>query len=444
MKLTELNTTTHSKKVLADYFDTKIDTKKLSPTQRTTMLKKVNAMIGEVKSTSKVHTSEKNPTYLKLLVLKEALVTDGNEFVAARLAAIKKGESHFTVGGKKYKVTGDTSDELEEGFMPDEFDGKLEDGTTYRVEIDMHDEAGYIPKPITINGKPAHMAEQDVYDRVMDDANEEIANADIDVPMEDKHSAMQDELRDLEMDIDNTPIGSQEMKMKKARHSQLMKMMKSEGHCGTHRKKNEGEHDKPEIATYYKPKKNVPDLKTFLKKNRNVVMDPQTGSYTTRAKLKKKDKAGREADAVISYVANMPKESKQVTESEVEQAQVILAAQDMVDKIQGYIEDISNMRYEDLPAVVDQMRNELGVNHAQTFADASVGVLDTLLTQLNDAKASMEGSMSGITGQAPITADSMDEPVDDMEPADAPPADDAADLEPEADPTDNLGREKRD
>lgn len=376
MKLTELNTTTHSKKVLADYFDTKIDTKKLSPTQRTTMLNKVNAMIGEVKSTSKIHTSEKNPTYLKLLVLKEALVTDGNEFVKARLAAIKAGKKEFKVGDKTYRVTGDTSDELEEGFMPDEFDGKLEDGTTYRVEIDMHDEAGYIPKPITINGKPAHMAEQDLYDRVMDDANEEIANADIDVPMEDKHSAMQDELRDLEMDIANTPMDSPEMKMKKARHSALMKKMKAEGHCGTHKKKKS--------------------------------------------------------------------ESKQVTESEVEQAQVILAAQDMVDKIQGYIEDISNMRYEDLPAVVDQMRNELGVNHAQTFADASVGVLDTLLTQLNDAKASMEGSMSGITGQAPITADSMDEPVDDMEPADAPPADDAADLEPEVDPTDNLGREKRD
>ena len=376
MKLTELNTTTHSKKVLADYFDTKIDTKKLSPTQRTTMLNKVNAMIGEVKSTSKIHTSEKNPTYLKLLVLKEALVTDGNEFVQARLAAIKAGKKEFKVGDKTYRVTGDTSDELEEGFMPDEFDGKLEDGTTYRVEIDMHDEAGYIPKPITINGKPAHMAEQDLYDKVMDDAREEIANADIDVPMEDKHSAMQDELRDLEMDIANTPMDSPEMKMKKARHSALMKKMKAEGHCGTHKKK-----------------------KT---------------------------------------------ESKQVTESEVEQARVILAAQDMVDKIQGYIEDISNMRYEDLPAVVDQMRNELGVNHAQNFADASVGVLDTLLTQLNDAKASMEGSMSGITGQAPITADSMDEPVDDMEPADAPPADDAADLEPEVDPTDNLGREKRD
>ena len=383
MKLKELNTTTHSKKVLADYFDTKIDTKKLSPTQRTTMLNKVNAMIGEVKSTSKIHTSEKNPTYLKLLVLKEALVTDGNEFVQARLAAIKAGKKEFKVGDKTYRVTGDTSDELEEGFMPDEFDGKLEDGTTYRVEIDMHDEAGYIPKPITINGKPAHMANQDLYDKVMDDAREEIANADIDVPMEDReakkgfyHDAMQDELKDLEMDIANTPMDAPEMKMKKARHSALMKKMKAEGHCGTHKKKKS--------------------------------------------------------------------ESKQVTESEVEQAQVILAAQDMVDKIQGYIEDISNMRYEDLPAVVDQMRNELGVNHAQTFADASVGVLDTLLTQLNDAKASMEGSMSGITGQAPITADSMDEPVDDMEPADAPPADDAADLEPEVDPTDNLGREKRD
>ena len=121
-----------------------------------------------------------------------------HEFVAARLAAIKAGEKEFTVGGKKYKVTGDISDELEEGFMPDKFEGKLEDGTTYTVEIDQHDEVGYIPKPMIINGKPAHMAEQDVYDAVMDDAREEIAQADIDIPMEG--------------DVD-------------------------EAHCGTHRKK---------------------------------------------------------------------------------------------------------------------------------------------------------------------------------------------------------------
>ena len=130
MKLTELNKKSYSRNVLKDYFNTDFDTARISESKRKYMLDKVSKLINEVHSSSKIHTSEKNPAYLKLLIIREALVTDGNEFVAARLAAIKAGEKEFTVGGKKYKVTGDISDELEEGFMPDKFEGKLEDGTT--------------------------------------------------------------------------------------------------------------------------------------------------------------------------------------------------------------------------------------------------------------------------------------------------------------------------
>ena len=36
---------------------------------------------------------------------------EGNEFIGARLAAIKAGKKEFEVDGKKYKVTGDTSQE---------------------------------------------------------------------------------------------------------------------------------------------------------------------------------------------------------------------------------------------------------------------------------------------------------------------------------------------
>jgi len=43
--------------------------------------------------------------------LPEEDMGEGNEFTKARLNAIKHGKSSFTVGGKTYKVTGDTSDE---------------------------------------------------------------------------------------------------------------------------------------------------------------------------------------------------------------------------------------------------------------------------------------------------------------------------------------------
>lgn len=43
-----------------------------------------------------------------------AKVAEANAFVAARRDAIKKGEKKFTVGGKEFDVTGDTSDEKED------------------------------------------------------------------------------------------------------------------------------------------------------------------------------------------------------------------------------------------------------------------------------------------------------------------------------------------
>jgi hypothetical protein len=40
--------------------------------------------------------------------------------------------------------------------------------------------------------------------------------------------------------------------------------------------------------------------------------------------------------------------------SEVQQAQVVLASQDMVDQVQKMSEQISAMQFKDLPALVDQ------------------------------------------------------------------------------------------
>ena len=417
MKLTELNKKSYSRNVLKDYFNTDFNTARISESNRKHMLDKVSKLINEVHSSTKIHTSEKNPAYLKLLMIKEALVTDGNEFVSARLAAIKAGKKEFTVGDKTYKVTGDTSDELEEGFMPDTFDGKLEDGTTYTVEIDQHDEAGYIPKPMIINGKPAHMAEQDLYDAVMDDAREEIAQADIDVPMEgdvdeahcgthrkkknEAHMSMgsiNDELRDLEKDIANTPMMDPSMKMKRMRHADLMKKMKA--------MRTEGEHNKFEKL--------------------EAIVNSYFDSLPEQMQ-----------DELRNFYGEKSIGENSITESEVEQAQVVLASQDMADKIQAMSEDVAGMRYEDLPALVDQMRDELGVNQAQKFADSSVVVLDKLLKDVGEAKQGMDGAMSGMTGQEPISADSMSPDIE------APAEEEPSDIQ-DLDPTDNLGRDTRD
>ena len=66
----------------------------------------------------------------------EADVEEGNEFSGARMAAIRAGKPTFTVDGKTYRVSGDTSDEkvMEREFTSrDEFDRRAEKGDTVRT-----------------------------------------------------------------------------------------------------------------------------------------------------------------------------------------------------------------------------------------------------------------------------------------------------------------------
>jgi len=87
--------------------------------------------------------------------------------------------------------------------------------------------------------------------------------------------------------------------------------------------------------------------------------------------------------------------------SEIQQAQVVLASQDMVDQVQKMSEQVSAMQFKDLPALVDQIRNEVGVEQSTQYnADASAA-LSGLLQNLQGAKQQLETALGVVTGQAP-------------------------------------------
>ena len=88
--------------------------------------------------------------------------------------------------------------------------------------------------------------------------------------------------------------------------------------------------------------------------------------------------------------------------SEVQQAQVVLASQDMVDQVQGMSEDISAMQFKDLPALVDQIKNEVGVDQAMQFNTDATAALSGLLQNLQTAKTQLEVALGVVTGQAPV------------------------------------------
>jgi hypothetical protein len=105
--------------------------------------------------------------------------------------------------------------------------------------------------------------------------------------------------------------------------------------------------------------------------------------------------------ALMKAESRMRKFTKLVFESEVQQAQVVLAAQDMVDKMQGMLEDVSELQFKELPALVDSIKNQVGIDQAQQFNTDATAALTGLMQNLQGAKQQLDAALGVVTGQAP-------------------------------------------
>jgi hypothetical protein len=91
---------------------------------------------------------------------------------------------------------------------------------------------------------------------------------------------------------------------------------------------------------------------------------------------------------------------KRLNESEVQQAQVVLAAQDMVDKMQGMLEDVTELQFKELPALVDSIKNQVGIEQAQQFNTDATAALSGLVGNLQAAKQQLDAALNVVTGQS--------------------------------------------
>ena len=105
--------------------------------------------------------------------------------------------------------------------------------------------------------------------------------------------------------------------------------------------------------------------------------------------------------AMMKAESRMRRFTKLVFESEVQQAQVVLAAQDMVDKMQGMLEDVSELQFKELPALVDSIKNQVGIDQATQFNNDATAALTGLLQNIQGAKQQLDTALGVVTGQAP-------------------------------------------
>ena len=340
MKLFDLETpqTKKSQKVLESYFGNSVDFTKLAPRAASNMLTKVRGLIYEHRTTTKMHNSEKDAGYLKLLVMERGL--------AGRLR---------------------------------EADIKLEPQTG--------------ATKISANGKTIGTADQ--------------------------ATAMQFQ-KDVEagkMNIGDMEEGKEDYSAKKARAGK-------------------------DIG---KPGKNFAKIAKSAGK--------KYGSQEAGKRV-----AGSILAKMREGMTLRTKSGRYLTESEVQQAQVILAAQDMVDRMQGMLEDITSMQFKDLPALSNSIQTTIGTTEAQAFNNAAGQSLGVLVDAIQAAKVEMEAAQGTLTGVEPVVpgqeevvgvpmagepgADPLAAPVADVA-VDAAAGGEAVDVDVEEPPQAGLGRARR-
>lgn len=145
-----------------------------------------------------------------------------------------------------------------------------------------------------------------------------------------------------------------------------------------------------------------------------------------------------------------------VREGAEDQAEIVMAAKDMVDRVTGWMEDTAEMKTESMLDLADAIRDEMGVEQSNAFVETIKASLDELYTSMEATRGALSSGVTMLTGegemQAPMGGDDMApemdagmEPTVDMDDSGVvPPADDEfAAAAPAAGGNEPAGRETR-
>ena len=173
-----------------------------------------------------------------------------------------------------------------------------------------------------------------------------------------------------------------------------------------------------------------------------ILLDIMQGGSGYARRLQMLDKQASSASHVNESIA--------LLEGEMEKAQLVMAVKDMVDRVQGMVEDLSKMKVEDLVALSDKMRDEFGQESSSNFINNAGTTLTNAIDTLTNARTELDNAALGLTGQV---APELPGATPDAENTELPMDPSAADEMPGASPEDDmsngpgsgseLGREKR-
>ena len=190
----------------------------------------------------------------------------------------------------------------------------------------------------------------------------------------------------------------------------------------------------------------VKEARTMLAKVRNLIAETRTSRKNHVSQNNPEYlKLMMIEQALTGHLNDIRQYSRIVIENEeVQKSQVILAAQDMIDSIQKMVEQISKMNVEELPAVVQGIENEIGVNESEQFSGSVSENLKNLQAALETSRAGLNDALGVITGQAPAEVSSSELEAPAAPEMEMPMGgEELPEPEEETEVSSNLGRERR-
>mgnify|MGYP000636656350 CR=1 FL=1 len=144
------------------------------------------------------------------------------------------------------------------------------------------------------------------------------------------------------------------------------------------------------------------------------------------------------------------KKKKKIKEGAEDQAEIVMAAKDMVDRVTNWMEDTAEMQTESMLELADAIRDEMGSEKSEAFVAGVKPSLEAMYAAMESTRGALSGGVGLLTGEGDMPAP-MGAPDDlggEMEPTVDMEADPAMDMPmdavaPAAGGEEAAGREQR-
>jgi len=155
----------------------------------------------------------------------------------------------------------------------------------------------------------------------------------------------------------------------------------------------------------------------------------------------------QDKDAIIGAMVQKETAVKEGIEN---QSELILAAKDIMDKVTAFLEDLAKMKTESMLELSDRIRDEMGADKADAFAQKVKPALESAEQTLTATRTELDQAVRILTGEEIAATEpmgSLDEPLDtagdELDSLNAPASDEFAATDANAGGTEPEGRQKR-